>query len=52
VHTVSFPPTAEHLARYIFEQARELLPSSIAVVRLRLYETPNGWADYPALGGQ
>ncbi len=53
VHSVSFPPTAEHLARYLFDVASNLLGGSykIRVVRVRLYETPNGWADFPCLGG-
>ena len=41
-------PTAEVLAKILFQQATILLPSSIAVTRLRLYETPNCWADYTA----
>lgn len=50
---VDFPPTAEHLARYLFDVASNLLGGSyqIRVVRVRLYETPNGWADYPTLAG-
>jgi 6-pyruvoyltetrahydropterin/6-carboxytetrahydropterin synthase len=53
VYSVSFPPTAEHLARYLFDVASNLLGGSyqIRVVRVRLYETPNGWADYPTLAG-
>ena len=53
VHVVDFPPTAEHLAAYLFEVASNLLSGSykIRVVRVRLYETPNGWADYPSLAG-
>lgn len=39
-------PTAENLARLIFAQASQML-SSIEVVGVRLYETPNGWADFP-----
>lgn len=52
VHVVRFPPTAEHLAAYLFDRATELLQDrGILVVRVRLYETPNGWADYPLLAG-
>lgn len=40
-------PTAENLSRYLFRIARDLLdPYDIAVVKIRLYETPNCWADY------
>lgn len=40
------PPSAEHLARLVFEKAAELLPADLAVVRVRCFETPNCWADY------
>jgi 6-pyruvoyltetrahydropterin/6-carboxytetrahydropterin synthase len=40
-------PTAEHLAHYVGRMAETLLaPRGITVVRLRLYETPNGWAEW------
>jgi 6-pyruvoyltetrahydropterin/6-carboxytetrahydropterin synthase len=39
-------PTAENLARLLLAKCRELLsPLQIMVVRVRLYETPNCWAD-------
>lgn len=54
VHGVSFPPTAEHLARYLFDVASNLLGGSykIRVARVTLFETPNGRADYPNLAGR
>lgn len=51
---VPFIPTAENLARYWFDN---LVPridrrskGQAELVRLRVYETPNCWADYPATG--
>ena len=38
-------PTAENMAELLFKKAEELLPK-LTVVRLRLYETPNCWADW------
>ena len=39
-------PTAENVAQLILDKCRELLaPFHIRVVRVRLYETPNCWAD-------
>jgi 6-pyruvoyltetrahydropterin/6-carboxytetrahydropterin synthase len=41
-------PTAENLAILILDAAIELLsPHGIAVVGVRVYETPNCWADAP-----
>lgn len=40
-------PTAENIARVLFEQAHwMLITHSIRVTRIRIYETPNCWADY------
>lgn len=41
------PPTAEALAAHLYERAQELLGAEIRVVKVRVYETPNCWADYP-----
>ncbi len=42
-------PTAENIVEMIAENAIELLkPWEISVVRVRLYETPNCWADWTA----
>ena len=39
-------PTAENLARILLEQARTLLsPKGVQIDRVRVYETPNCWAD-------
>lgn len=41
-------PTAETLAQFLFDKATELLKDEgVAVTHIRLYETPNCWADYP-----
>lgn len=43
----SAAPTAENLAHYAGRMAETLLaPLGITVVRLRFYETPNGWAEW------
>lgn len=39
-------PTAENLARLLYEVAREMLPE-VTVVRVRCWETPSCWAEYP-----
>ena len=42
------PPTAENLARLWFDGAVKLLATApVIVTRIRVYETPNCWADYP-----
>lgn len=41
------PPTAENLATHLAYAAMALLrPLGITITRLRLYETPNGWAEW------
>jgi 6-pyruvoyltetrahydropterin/6-carboxytetrahydropterin synthase len=40
-------PTAEAMAKELFGIAGVILrPAGVQVVKVRLYETPNGWADY------
>lgn len=39
-------PTAENLAAHLFERAAELLADMVQVVHVRVYETPNCWADH------
>jgi 6-pyruvoyltetrahydropterin/6-carboxytetrahydropterin synthase len=40
-------PTAEEMAKELFQVAQQLLDiHSIVVRRVRLYETPNCWADF------
>lgn len=43
VTTLSTPPTAENLATHWARQLRPMLPE---LVSLRVYETPNCWADW------
>lgn len=38
-------PTAENMASVLFTQCVTLLPSALMVEQVRLYETPNCWAD-------
>ena len=40
------PPTAECLAKWAFRQLEHHLPEGVKLVEVRLYETPNNWADY------
>lgn len=39
-------PTAENIARELFDMCRVLLPKTLHVVNVRIWETPNCWADY------
>ncbi len=40
-------PTAENIARLIFHKAKALLgDTGVSVMNVRVYETPNCWADY------
>lgn len=39
-------PTAEAMARELYEATHVLLPLEVDVVRIRIYETPTSWADY------
>lgn len=39
-------PTVEVMAETLFEEVRILLPPGITLVGVRLYETPNCYADY------
>ena len=39
-------PTVENLARLAYERIQAEIPS-LKLTRVRLYETPNCWADYP-----
>lgn len=40
-------PTAENLVVDLFARAVRELPLYVKVLSVRLYETPNCWADYP-----
>lgn len=39
-------PTAEVMAKELYTVAQGLLPASMTLVKVRIYETPNCWADY------
>lgn len=39
-------PTAEVLARELYQKTHKLLPAPITVIAVRLYETPNCYADF------
>lgn len=45
VHVLDAPPTAETMAAELLRVAVGLLEPEVAVVGVRLYETPNCWAD-------
>lgn len=46
-YIVPFNPTAENMVKYLFAKSQQLLQDyPIKVVKIRLYETPNCWADY------
>ncbi len=46
---VPFPPTAEHIADFLFEQLdclyRQQLPHSVILHSIRLRETPTGYVE-------
>jgi 6-pyruvoyl-tetrahydropterin synthase len=49
---VDYSPTAENMARNMFDLMREALHNyyrndEIRIMNIRLYETPNGYVDYP-----
>lgn len=43
-----FPPTAEIICSWLAEQIEEALPDGVVLVRLRVSETPNSWAEWKA----
>lgn len=45
VHTLDSNPTAERIARLIFDVARQ---QGLAVSRVTVWETPTSWAEYRA----
>ncbi len=45
-HFKDLVPTTENIAKYLFEEARKLLPREITLVRARLHESDSLWADY------
>ena len=38
-------PTAENIASVLFQKCCQLLPTTLRVTNVRIYETPNSWAD-------
>ncbi len=43
---VPFIPTAEEISKWCYEQLQNCFPAGIKISRVRLFETPNSWADY------
>ena len=39
-------PTTENIAKYCYDEMLKLLPQGVKIVRARLYEAENLWADY------
>lgn len=46
VIVVPFVPTAENISRWCWERLRKALPDAIRIVNVRVFETPNSWANY------
>jgi 6-pyruvoyltetrahydropterin/6-carboxytetrahydropterin synthase len=44
--TVDFIPTAENIVKWCYDQMESHFPPGIRITRVRLFETPNSWADY------
>lgn len=40
------PPTAEIICSWLAEQIDEALPDGVLLIRLRVSETPNSWAEW------
>lgn len=43
---VGFIPTAENIAKWCFGQLKDCFPKGITISNVRVFETPNCWADY------
>lgn len=43
---VPFIPTAENIVYWCYKQIQGTLPQGVSVRKLRLYETPNSWAEF------
>lgn len=43
---VPFIPTAENLSKWCYKQISPDLPKGMVLENVRLFETPNSWADY------
>jgi len=46
VYVMSKNPTAENMAIVLWDAMQMNLPNKINLTRIRLYETPDSWADY------
>jgi 6-pyruvoyltetrahydropterin/6-carboxytetrahydropterin synthase len=46
VIAVDFIPTAENIVKWCYDQMEKHFPPGIRIAKIRLYETPNSWADY------
>jgi 6-pyruvoyltetrahydropterin/6-carboxytetrahydropterin synthase len=49
---VIYTPTAENMAKHMYDMMNRVVGSyyrsdQISLTNIRLYETPNGWVDYP-----
>lgn len=45
IYLLHVNPTAENLAAHLLEKATELLPDDVTPIRVRVWETPNCYAD-------
>ncbi len=43
---VSFIPTVENISQWCYDQIVQLIPHNINIENIRVYETPNSWADF------
>ena len=43
---VPFIPTVENVSSWCYEELCSVLPKNIWIYNVRVYETPNSWADY------
>jgi 6-pyruvoyl-tetrahydropterin synthase len=52
VIVVNYVPTAENLAKHMYDMLKPVISAhygddTIRLVNIRLWETPNGWVDFP-----
>jgi len=43
---VDFVPTSENLSIWCFNQLKDVMPEGVMLKKVRLYETPNSYAEY------
>ena len=46
INVVDFIPTAENLAKHFYEIIKQKIQPPMKLLTIRVYETPNSWADY------